>query len=170
MIEEQLLGAALFLLHEASFTAALESCSPDAEFPDLGEVLSSRLPVEFPGAVRRHVEWFYREGLARVLAPRPGRIRVGATFEARGVTYRIEKARTHEKRVRIAASGQLHGHEAGHAFKESLVFDEDLALVREGTALTIRDGVQMNVIRVGAVRWEAKLLSFDPAGPRSPRS
>jgi hypothetical protein len=68
--------------------------------------------------------------------------------------------------TRIAASGQLHSQDGSHAFKESLVFDTGTALVREGTALTVRDGLQANVVRVGALRWETKLLSFDAASAR----
>jgi len=170
MLEEQLLGAAIALLHEAPLEAALAERGKPASFVDLDDVFRAKLPTEFPERLLDRVRRFYGETLLRVVTPAalpPEELRDGATFEKGGVSFKVEKVFRVKEDVRVRVSGSGGDAGTGRAMRQSIVFDARTGMVIETESIFVRDTEVNSSWWVGSERWKTKLLAVKKAPKES---
>ena len=166
MLEEQLLGAALALLHDAEVNVTLERLDAAPAFPKLGELLDVRLPEVFPSALRQKVVTFLRQAIEQAITPAAAdlaQLRRGREFQAGALTYKVGAVTTAKDGYRVRAEGWVERDDEGRRRSDRLVFDAGTGLVIEGTSTIAQDHLEGNTMRIGVVRWHSKLKSLNRA-------
>jgi len=172
MLEEQLLGAGVALLHDVNLEAAVDPETGDGSFPEMERLVAGRLPREFPEALRGRVGDFWKETLARTLAPPAtweAKLAVGRAFEARGISYKVEKLQRLKDSVSVRLTGSRPKDAGGRTYRENTLCEPRTGLIIESSGISVRDSQSGPTTWVGATRWSAKLLAFKKAKPPASR-
>lgn len=161
MLEEQVVGAALALLHEAELQ--LEPAGADGrrlEFRGLSDLLDERLPRSLEKALRSKVAALLSDIARRAFSPvLPEELLARREFERDGVSYRTEgMRRAADSPVRFTSERADDG--SGRRLRETLSIDPRTRLVLEGSSIAIRDSLRDRDAWVGFERWSMKLVQF----------
>lgn len=173
MLEEQLLGAALVLLHDASFQVETGE-GGDPILRELDKAMNKKLPSSFPAVLRESVEWYFREAVNLISAPRSNKnadeLRRGTEFKSGGIPFKVVKSGKKRGQRVVAVEGYAHNSTVGVSTREHAVFIPETGLVLEGRVTTFHETVDGASNRFGSVKWTSRLVALKRAAPNDKSS
>jgi hypothetical protein len=163
LVEEQLLGVSLVLLHGLEIEAAIDSPSVDARIPGFYEALESRLAGASPRDFWPVIMAFLVEMVARITPPTYDPPAQGATFEARGIPYKVERIARERGRRMAKFFGKSYQLRPGIGQKDWITVDLGRGLVVERRFERYQETRRGATVRFGRAIWEASLTGIEEA-------